>query len=62
MAVPALKMSDAIYAELTATCDALGYNDGSKVHLDKNSIGKISLKDLIVDNSWYLGTYPANYN
>ncbi|KAJ8674826.1 hypothetical protein QAD02_010612, partial [Eretmocerus hayati] len=45
MTAPALKVSDAIYAELTATCDALGYNDGSKILLDRNSTEAI--KDLI---------------
>lgn len=35
-----MSMSDAIVAELTATIDALGYNDGHKFRLDKNCIGK----------------------
>lgn len=29
-----------ISAELAATCDALGYYDGYKYHLDKNCLGK----------------------
>nr|WJN01327.1 timeout protein [Pachycrepoideus vindemmiae] len=45
MTASAIQMSDAIYAELTATCDALGYNDGNKFNLDKNAIEV--LKDLI---------------
>ncbi|XP_011499954.1 PREDICTED: protein timeless homolog [Ceratosolen solmsi marchali] len=40
-----IQIPSAILAELTATCDALGYNDGNKVYLDKNSIEVI--KDLI---------------
>ena len=46
MTASALKVSDAIYAELTATCDALGYNDGNKVHVDRNSLGKFFIIDI----------------
>ena len=35
--------SSYISAELAATCDALGYYDGDKYHLDKNCIGKYTI-------------------
>ncbi|XP_058798651.1 protein timeless homolog isoform X2 [Phymastichus coffea] len=42
---PAINQSARIFAEITATCDALGYNDGKTFRLDKNSLE--ALKDLI---------------
>jgi hypothetical protein len=36
-----IRLPGSLLAELTATCDALGYNDGNKIHLDKNSIGEL---------------------
>lgn len=38
-------LSDFALAELTATCDALGYNAEGKYYLDKHAIGKIVFTD-----------------
>lgn len=34
-------MADYISAELAATCAALGYYNGKKYYLEKNSIGEL---------------------
>lgn len=49
---PAINQSDRIFAEITATCDALGYNDGKTFRLDKNSLGKIF--KIHIDFNFYL--------
>jgi len=35
-----MAMLDYLSAELTATCAAIGYYDGTTYHLDKNCLGK----------------------
>lgn len=46
-------MTDYISAELAATCDALGFYDGVKYHLDADALSELIINHFNVINNTY---------